>query len=95
MDGIGPSSRARYDTWVIREEHAYGPTIRRYLQTHGPIPGLRFHFLPLKPWPVRPWARKLAGTAPGWYLIYHWWQRRAWRAAARLHQQSALIWSIN
>ena len=34
-----------FDTWVITEDAKSGTVIRRYLQEHGPIPGLEFVYI--------------------------------------------------
>ncbi len=70
------------DTWVISEESRYDPPIRRHLDAAGPIPGLTFSFVPKVVLPAP--LRILPGHA---HLGYHLWQRRAFRAAARLHAQ--------
>jgi len=70
------------DTWVLCQENQFGPVIRRYLQTHGPIEGLHFEFVPEKP------AAWLMWQIPGMgWLSYNLWQRRALRVARRLHDQ--------
>lgn len=69
-----------FDTWVITREQGYGETIRRYLSEHGEIPGLHFVYVP------RSWFQQLLMKTPGlYYLGYRGWQRRAFRAARRLH----------
>lgn len=70
------------DTWVICEESEFGPSVRRYLDEHGPIPGLQFHFVPQRPWESLLW--RVPGLG---YVAYNLWQRRAMRAAVRLHEQ--------
>lgn len=68
------------DTWVICEEHRYGPAVRRHLEAYGPIPGLNFVFVP-KVTGLQ-WLRIVPGFD---YLFYNAWQRRARDAARRLH----------
>jgi glycosyltransferase involved in cell wall biosynthesis/peptidoglycan/xylan/chitin deacetylase (PgdA/CDA1 family) len=75
-------SARHFDTWVLCEEHEFGPEIRRYCQSRGTPPGLHFVFIPL-----HPWERFLGGTQLSWYLVLRRWHRRAYRAARRLHQQ--------
>lgn len=70
------------DTWVICEEHEFGSSVRRYLDQHGPIPGLQFHFVPQRPWESLLWHVPGLG-----YVAYNLWQRRAMRAAVRLHEE--------
>ncbi len=75
-------SAKQFDTWVLCEQHKFGPVIRRYLQTHGPIAGLHFEFVPEEP------AAWLMWRIPGMgWLSYNLWQRRALRVARRLHEQ--------
>lgn len=70
------------DTWVVCEEREFKPDIERYLQEHGPIPNLRFHFVPT----VGSARAVLRLLRPLWYVVYNLWQRRALRAARRLHR---------
>src|SRR3954451_16727471 len=35
-----------FDTWVLTEDSTYGAAIRQYLETHGPIDGLTFVYIP-------------------------------------------------
>ncbi len=70
------------DTWVICEQHKFMPHIRRYLDAHGEVPGLRFVFVPERAWAAAAW--RIPGMG---YLSYNLWQRRALRAARRLHAQ--------
>ncbi len=68
------------DTWVLCEEHEYGPALLRYLDAHGPIPGLEFVFVPKVAW------LNWRGWVPGLkYVGYNHWQRRAYQVAVRLH----------
>lgn len=70
------------DTWVIAEESEFGPKIRHFLDTEGPIPGLQFRYVPQQPWESLLWH------IPGFgYVAYNLWQRRALRAARRLHEE--------
>ncbi len=70
------------DTWVICDERFSGPPVRRYLESHGPIAGLRFQFVHTQGW------ESLVRELPGmWYLTYERWHRRALRIARRLHDQ--------
>ncbi len=71
-----------FDTWLICEESEFGPGVRRYLEQHGEIPGLHFHFVPQKPWESLLWRLPGAG-----YIAYNLWQRRVLRVARRLHGQ--------
>jgi glycosyltransferase involved in cell wall biosynthesis len=71
------------DTWVLCEEHRYGPPVRRYLDRHGPIPGLEFVFVP-KDRRLQEWLKSVPGLE---YLSYNLWQRRAYRVARRLHAE--------
>src|SRR5947208_10516178 len=74
---------AKYcDTWVICQDGANGAEIRRYLQRHGPVPGLTFEFVD-KGWLID----RLMHAPGGYYLGYNLWHRRAYRAARRLHQR--------
>ncbi len=75
-------SARHFDTWVICEEHEFAAEIRCHEQVHGPVPGLHFHFVPL-----RRWERLAGGTQVSWYLVLKLWHRRAYRAACRLHQE--------
>ncbi|MCO6456208.1 MAG: glycosyltransferase [Pirellulaceae bacterium] len=69
-----------HDTWVICEEHRFGPEVREYLRTHGPVSGLRFEFLPM----TGP-QQLLARTSVLYYLAYNLWHRDALKLARRLH----------
>jgi len=73
----------RHDACVICEESPeFVANIDRYLAENGPIPGLRFHYVPLTPL-----VRRLM-RAPGLYFVgYRGWQRRAYAEALRLHQE--------
>lgn len=72
----------RFDTWVMTEENWCGPAIRRYLEQHGPIPGLNFVF-------VRKGSlASILHHLPGlYYVSYNFWQRRAFGVAKRLHNE--------
>src|SRR5438552_9036897 len=63
---------ARYcDTWVVCEEHRYGPPLRDYLRAHGPVPGLEFVYVPRPSW--HRWVKLIPGLD---YLSYNAWHRR-------------------
>lgn len=71
-----------FDVWVICEEHEFAAAIGRYLESHGPIPGLEFAFVA-----KLPWERRLE-RVPGFYqAIYRRWHGRAFDVAKRLHAQ--------
>jgi len=73
---------ARYcDTWLVCERHKWFADIRRYLETHGEIPGLRFVFVPERAWGALAWRIPWVG-----YLSYNLWHRRAFRIARQLHR---------
>ncbi len=69
------------DTWVLTEEKKFGPSIRRYLDEQGPVPGLHFEFLPERIWAAGMWKARLG------YLSYKWWHQRALKSARRLHEK--------
>ncbi len=72
-----------FDTWVICEEHEFGPDIRRYLELHGDIPGLNF-----VPVPMHRWEWSLGKVADiVWYAMLKRWHCRAYRVARRLHKK--------
>lgn len=73
---------ARYcDTWVICEEHDYGPEIRAELE-RSPVAGLQFCFLPMTPS-----QRRWVGVPGIYYRAYHGWHRAALERACELHEQ--------
>jgi len=69
-----------FDTWVICCEEE--KDIRRWISENGKIDNLHFLFLPLN-------RRELClERTPGLlFLSYHLWQKRAFRAATRLHEK--------
>lgn len=70
------------DTWVICEEREFAHEIARYVEKHGPIAGLRFHFVAKTPF------QRALERVPGLsYLSYNGWHRRAYRLARRLHTE--------
>jgi glycosyltransferase involved in cell wall biosynthesis len=70
------------DTWVLCDETRYGPPVRRYLEEHGPVPGLHFEFV------VRtPWVQRLTRIPGLWPVAYRLWQQQAYRQAKSLHAQ--------
>lgn len=71
------------DVTVITEQHKFGPSIRRYLDEQGPIPGLQFVFEPEKAWAHTMWKTPALG-----YLSYNWWHQRALQTARRLHEKT-------
>lgn len=72
------------DTWVLCKQQRSEADITRFLAENGPIPGLRFSYLPLTA------AELLLKDIPGfYYLAYHLWQRRAYRRALALHRELA------
>jgi glycosyltransferase involved in cell wall biosynthesis len=71
-----------FDVWVICEGREFAGPIRRYLESHGPIPGLEFAFV------FKRGYEECLQRIPGlYYLVYNLWQRRAFREAERLHGQ--------
>jgi len=70
------------DTWVLCEQHEFEAKIREYLRLNGPVPGLAFLFVPM-----HPWERALQRFFGLYYLFYHRWHQRAFRAARRAHAQ--------
>jgi len=72
-----------HDAWVLYEKTApYEANIRKYLAEHGEIPGLQFYPIPFSR--LERALRRIPGCL---YLAYNLWQRRAYREAARLHEQ--------
>jgi glycosyltransferase involved in cell wall biosynthesis len=72
------------DTWVLCKQQRSEEDIARFLAENGPIPGLRFSYLPLTA------PELLLKDIPGfYYLVYHLWQRRAYRRALALHRELA------
>jgi len=72
----------RFDTWVICKQRGFSDEIRRHLEAHGDVPGLKFEFVPKRPW------EEALGRIPGlYYLSYNLWHRRAYRLARRLHHR--------
>ena len=74
-----------FDTWVITEDAKSGTAIRRYLQEHGPIPGLEFVYIPKSPW-VKPLAYRLGFFFAPMALLRRW-HLDAYRVARRLHAE--------
>jgi glycosyltransferase involved in cell wall biosynthesis len=71
---------AYFDTWVICEQREFEAEIRGWENEHGCIPGLFFCFVP------KTQIENLLGHIPGLYYVgYHLWHRRAYRAAVELH----------
>jgi glycosyltransferase involved in cell wall biosynthesis len=74
---------AKYcDTWVITCRDSSEAPVKKYIERHGPIPGLKFVFVGrtcLERWFVR--------LGPLKYLSYRLWQRRALSVARQLHEQ--------
>lgn len=71
-----------FEVWVLCRQSTCAAAINAHLQRHGPIAGLHFVFVPESRW--ERWAERLPGML---YPIYNLWQRRALRAARRLHQR--------
>ena len=74
-----------FDTWVITEDATSGSAIRKYLQEHGPIPGLEFVYVAKLPW-IKPLAYRL-GLFYAPMALLRWWHLDAYRAARRLHAE--------
>lgn len=74
---------ARYcDVWVICEGREFRQSIEAYLDVHGPLDGLQFHFVD------KPAAETSGLYFPGsYYVAYHQWHRRAGQLARELHRQ--------
>jgi glycosyltransferase involved in cell wall biosynthesis len=72
-----------FDTWVICEENEFRGEVEPYLATNGPIPGLRFVYVPMPRWQWR--LGQLANVL--WYIVLKIWHRRAFRVAKQLHGQ--------
>ena len=71
-----------FDTWVITEDATSGSAIRKYLQEHGPIPGLEFVYIPKSP------GVKLLRYQLGlYYTALRCWHKDAYRVARRLHAE--------
>ncbi len=74
---------AKYcDTWVIAEESESAPGVREFIEENGEIPGLHFEFVSEKAYEHFMW--RLPGLG---YLSLNLWNRRAYRAARRLHEE--------
>ncbi len=70
------------DTWVICEQREFGPDIARYLEQHGPIPGLHFSCV------AKTRFQLALERVPGlYYVAYNLWHRNAYRRALRLHEK--------
>jgi glycosyltransferase involved in cell wall biosynthesis len=81
-----------FDVWVICEGGEFAGPIRRYLEAHGPIPGLEFAFVFKRGYEL------CLQRVPGlYYFVYNLWHRRAFREAKRLHEQLAfdLVHQVN
>ena len=76
-------SAKHFDTWVICEEHEFGPEIRSHLAAEGDVPGLNFVFVPID---QREWSWGQMHDWV-WYAVLRRWHRQAYRAARRLHEQ--------
>jgi glycosyltransferase involved in cell wall biosynthesis len=76
-------SAKNFDTWVICEEREFAGEISRHLETHGPIPGLTFIYVPMN---RREWSLGQIHDFV-WYVALRRWHRRAYSVARRLHQQ--------
>ncbi|MCE9544630.1 MAG: glycosyltransferase family 4 protein [Planctomycetia bacterium] len=74
---------AKYcDVTLLTHDEWSSHSIRDYLETHGPIPGLQFEYVPTPKWEF------LLARVPGMsYLAYNLWHRRAIRVARRLHER--------
>ena len=72
------------DTWVLCKAQRNEEAIGRHFRNAPRPPGLAFHFLPNTP--LERALKRLPGL---WYLAYHLWHRRAFRAARRLHRRYA------
>lgn len=71
-----------FDTWVICEPELSREGIESYLARHGPFPGLRFVYV------SKTRQIRVLENLPGlFYIGYNMWQRRAYRAALRLHRR--------
>lgn len=71
-----------FDTWVLCEGDECAADIGRYLKENGPIEGLHFVFVSLRPWELRCRQRFVVGQ-----LAMRRWQRRAFATARQLHAQ--------
>ena len=71
----------RYDTWVIWEGY-WQESISRWLEEHGPVPGLHFVFVPHTRMELA--LRRLPGC---YYHVLRQWQRRAFNEARQLHEE--------
>lgn len=70
------------DTWVLCEGHECEAEIRQHLETHGPVPGVQFVFVPLSKLQLR--LQRVPGC---YYLAYRLWHRAAFAVAKRLHAE--------
>jgi glycosyltransferase involved in cell wall biosynthesis/peptidoglycan/xylan/chitin deacetylase (PgdA/CDA1 family) len=70
-----------FDTCVLSYGNDNAEAVTQYLAAHPDVTGLRFEFLF-----VRPWQERLIRTPGVQWLMYNAWQRRALRAARRLHE---------
>jgi glycosyltransferase involved in cell wall biosynthesis len=74
---------ARYaNVWALVDENDWQQRISAYLAQHGPIPNLKFVFVPRPRWEVVAEFMPLVK-----YMAYRRWLRRAYQAADRLHRQ--------
>ena len=72
---------AKYcDVTVLTEDYESAPDIERFLADNGPVPGLRFVYVP-----TQSWERAIGRWRVPGYAMLNLWQRRAYRLACRLH----------
>lgn len=72
---------AKYcDVTVLTEDRESAPDVERFLAENGPIPGLRFVYVP-----TQKWERWVGAWRVPAYLMLNLWQRRAYRTAYRLN----------
>lgn len=71
-----------FDTWVLCRNRDFRGHIEPWIEKNGPIPGLSFY-----PIALRPFERRLERISELNFFVCRLWQRRAYLAAIELHRK--------